>query len=194
MRIVSGGQSGVDQAALDAAMALGISYGGWVPKGGWAENFQDPPGLLRKYPNMVETGASDPAERTKLNVRDSDATIILVQSYDQEELPGTKLTLETAHRLGRPNLTVAVGDLDAAAKLRQWLSDRSEKRPIRTLNVAGPRESEAQGLYAKAKSLLETALRPMLPASDANCHESYATSAAPEALQGCPTCKPETAP
>ena len=194
MRIVSGGQSGVDQAALDAAMALGICYGGWVPKGDWAENFQHPPGLLTKYPKMVETEASDPAERTKLNVRDSDATIILVQSNDQEELPGTKLTLETAHRLGRPSLTVAVGDLDAAARLRQWLSDRCEKRPICSLNVAGPRESEAQGLYAKAKCLLETALRPMLPASDANCHESYAASAAPEALQGCPTCKPETAP
>ena len=191
MRIVSGGQSGVDQAALDAAMALGILYGGWVPKGGWAENFQDPPGLLTKYPKMVETETSDPGERTKLNVRDSDATIILVQSNDQKELPGTKLTLETAHRLGRPSLTVVVGEPYAAAKLRQWLSDRSKKRPIRILNVAGPRESEAQGLYAKAKSLLETVLRPMLPASDANCHEA---SAAPEALQRCPTCKPETAP
>jgi Circularly permutated YpsA SLOG family len=186
MRIVSGGQSGVDQAALDAAMALGICYGGWVPKGGWAENFQDPPGLLTKYPKMVETETRDPAERTKLNVRDSDATIILVQSNDQEELPGTKLTLETAHRLGRPSLTVAVGDLDAAARLRQWLSDRSGRIPIRTLNVAGPRESEAQGLYAKAKSLLESALQPVLPLSDSDCHESGVASAAPAASQGRP--------
>jgi hypothetical protein len=194
MRIVSGGQSGADQAALDAAMALGISYGGWVPKGGFAENFQSPPGLLTKYPNMVEAETSDPAERTKLNVRDSDATIILVQSYDQQESPGTKLTLETAHRLGRPSLTMAVGDPDAAARLRQWLSDRSGKKPIHTLNIAGPRESEAPGLYAKAKSLLETALQPMVPLSSSNCHESYAASAAQELLQGCPACKPKTAP
>ncbi|MGH6795450.1 MAG: YpsA SLOG family protein [Methylocella sp.] len=99
MKIVSGGQSGADQAALDAAILFHMPYGGWVPKGGLAENFPCAPGLLSRYPEMVETDASDPAERTKLNVRDSDATIILVQTIEQTKLPGTKLTIETANRL-----------------------------------------------------------------------------------------------
>ena len=48
MKVTSGGQSGVDRAALDAAIACGIDYGGWCPRGGWAEDFPSPPGVLSK--------------------------------------------------------------------------------------------------------------------------------------------------
>jgi Circularly permutated YpsA SLOG family len=180
MKIISGGQTGADQAALDVAVSLGMSYGGWVPKGGLDEHG---PGLLTKYPNMLEAETSDPAERTKRNVRDSDVTIVLVQSKDQKELPGTKLTIETARRLGRPHLAVVVGDLDAATRLSQWLNDRSGKKPIRTINVAGPRESEARGLYAQAKRLLETVLQPV-PFGAPNCRESDAAASPSISSQG----------
>jgi len=64
MKLISGGQSGVDRAVLDVAEAYGITYGGWCPKGGWAEDFPQPPGLLARYPNLKETPFADPAQRT----------------------------------------------------------------------------------------------------------------------------------
>ena len=73
MKLLSGGQSGVDRAVLDVALARGIAYGGWCPKGGWAEDCPTPPGLLTKYPRLKETPLADPAQRTEWNVRDADA-------------------------------------------------------------------------------------------------------------------------
>jgi hypothetical protein len=143
----------VDQAALDVAILFHISYGGWVPKGGLAENFPYAPGLQNRYPKMVGAETSDPSERTKLNVRDSDVTIVLVQSIDQTQLPGTKLTIETANRLGRPCLIQVVDEPHAAVQLSQWLSDRSREKAIHTLNIAGPRNSQAPELYDGAKSV-----------------------------------------
>jgi hypothetical protein len=73
IKLLSGGQSGVDRAVLDVALARGIAYGGWCPKGGWAEDFPKPPGVLAKYPQLAETPLVDPAQRTEWNVRDADA-------------------------------------------------------------------------------------------------------------------------
>ena len=64
--ILSGGQSGVDRAALDAAIERGLGYRGWCPKGGWAEDLQEPPGLLAQYPHLRETPQADPAEGSAL--------------------------------------------------------------------------------------------------------------------------------
>ena len=61
MKLLSGGQSGVDRAVLDVAIARGIDYGGWCPKDGWAEDLSAPPGLLAKYPQLKETPLADPA-------------------------------------------------------------------------------------------------------------------------------------
>ena len=80
MKIISGGQTGVDRAALDAAIERGLSWGGWCPKGGWAEDFPDPPGLLAKYPRLKETPLPHPLQRTEWNVRDSDAALIIVDA------------------------------------------------------------------------------------------------------------------
>jgi hypothetical protein len=74
-RIRSGGQTGVDRAALDAAVLTGRPYEGWCPKGGWAEDFLHPPGLLTKYPHLMETPSESPERRTDWNVRDSAAHI-----------------------------------------------------------------------------------------------------------------------
>ncbi len=65
--IVSGGQTGVDRAALDFAVERGVPYQGWVPAGGWAEDLADPPGLLARYPVLRATASADPADRTRRN-------------------------------------------------------------------------------------------------------------------------------
>ncbi|MGE5539635.1 MAG: putative molybdenum carrier protein [Gemmatimonas sp.] len=143
--VVSGGQSGVDRAALDAARALGIAIAGWCPRGRWAEDGT----ISADYP-LDESESADPAERTRANVRDSDATLVLI-SGDADA--GTELTVAVAGELGRPLL---VHDLsrDDPGRLRAWLA---QTRPVR-LNVAGPRESNAPGIYARAYALLRDGL------------------------------------
>jgi hypothetical protein len=101
LTIITGGQSGVDRAALDAAIALGIPYGGWCPKDGWAEDFPHPPGLLARYPRLSETPSADPAERTEWNVRDSDACLILTDANGIAASRGTALAHELAPRYGK---------------------------------------------------------------------------------------------
>lgn len=144
-RIVSGGQSGVDRAALDAALAAGIPIGGWCPAGRWAEDGPIP----ALYP-LAETPSADPAQRTRWNVRDSDATLILTP---RPARGGTLLTIEVARALGRPHLVLdPFEDPPAAADgwLRQWDGG--------VLNAAGPRESEAAGVYGRTRAWLATAL------------------------------------
>ena len=129
-RILSGGQTGVDRAALDFALQVGIACGGWVPKGRIAEDGV----ILARYPNLIEAESEDPKIRTELNVRDSDGTLLVTRGSPNG---GSALTLEVATRLGRPLLHL---DLEresvelASRRLLQWLQDVQ----IETLNVAGP--------------------------------------------------------
>ena len=153
LRIVTGGQTGVDRAALDTAIALGLDYGGWCPKGGWAEDHPSPPGLLAAYPGLKETPSADPAQRTRWNVRDSDATVILVDESGAAVSGGTKLAEDTADALAKPSITLDVASPDCAERLAAWLV---VQRP-RTLSIGGPRESEAPGIYDKARRVLTTA-------------------------------------
>jgi hypothetical protein len=155
MKIVCGGQSGVDRAALDAAIALGIPYGGWCPKGGWAEDFPDPPGLLAVYPELKPTPSADPAKRTRWNVRDSDRTLILTGAGGLAVSPGTELTLRYAERIARPHRVVDASDPAAGEAIRAWLDGAPDGL---VLNVAGPRESNAPGIYEAARRVLEAAL------------------------------------
>src|SRR6202789_1948646 len=106
MKLISGGQSGVDRAVLDAALAQDIDYGGWCPKGGWAEDFPEPPGLLAKYPNLKETPLAEPAQRTEWNVRDADACMIIADTGGLEISAGTTLACELAHRSRKPLMVV----------------------------------------------------------------------------------------
>jgi hypothetical protein len=155
MIIISGGQTGVDRAALDAAMARGIAWGGWCPKGGWAEDLPGPPGLLARYRELKETPLSDPAQRTEWNVRDSDATLIIVDRNGLAVSKGTGGAKEWTSHYGKPLLVVDVSQADASAKVAAWLRGQVERfGASMKLGVGGPRESEAPGIYANAYALL----------------------------------------
>ncbi len=155
--IRTGGQTGVDRAALDLAIRRGLPYGGWCPRGGWAEDYPTAPGLLAAYPRLTETPSADPAQRTAWNARDSHATLILVRGGGLIRSSGTVLTRQAAELVFlRPCL---VADPSAAAAIdgaRGWLSRIAAGLGVDelVLNVAGPRESEAPGIYAAAAEFL----------------------------------------
>src|SRR5882724_8999943 len=133
-KIISGGQTGADRAALDFALAHGIAIGGWVPQDRLAEDGRIPD----RYAGLVETASVDLAERTVKNVRDSDATVIVSHGPLAR---GSLLTFQEARRAGKPLLHLDLDGLgidEAAARLRSWLAT---SRPG-ALNVAGPRASE----------------------------------------------------
>jgi hypothetical protein len=155
LKIVTGGQTGVDRAALDVAIELGIPYGGWCPKGGWAEDLPDPPGLLALYPNLRETPEADPAERTAWNVRDSDRLLILVDSGGTGASKGTAFARDCAAALAKPCLAVDLADGDSLAEACAFVG---AAEGALALGIGGPRESEAPGIYAKARTFLRALL------------------------------------
>ena len=159
--IISGGQSGADRAALDAAIERGIPYGGWCPRGGRAEDFPDPPGVLARYPLLRETPSADPAQRTEWNMRDSDACLILVDAGGVAVSGGTALTGELAARYAKPLLVVDVSAADAAGRITAWLAAllaaHAPDASFRFM-IGGPRESEAPGIYGRAKAVLVEAI------------------------------------
>src|SRR5581483_10843705 len=147
MKVVSGGQSGVDRAALDAALELKIPCGGYVPKGRLAEDGPIP----YRYP-MTECESSEYRARTELNVVHSDATLIL---HRGPAFGGTLLTEELCRRHRK---TFCAVDLDdglepAAKKIKDFIREKSPA----VLNVAGPRESNAPGIYAASLPVLRKA-------------------------------------
>jgi hypothetical protein len=146
VEIVSGGQTGVDRAALDTALALGLPCGGWCPRGRRAE---DGP-LPARYP-LRETPSASYRERTEWNVRDSDGTLVLHRGRLRG---GTALTVRLAHAQGRPALTVDLAKVPSAPSVREWIS----RERIRRLNVAGPRESEHPGIHAETARFLSEVL------------------------------------
>ncbi len=155
LKIVSGGQTGVDRAALDVAVELGIPYGGWCPRGGWAEDLPDPPGLLALYPALRETPEQSPGQRTEWNVRDADALLVLTDAAGLAASAGTDFAVACAKRLGRPLLILNVGDEDAVTLARDWIEARDDSF---SLCIGGPRESEAPGIYAQARTFLHALL------------------------------------
>lgn len=141
-KIVSGGQTGVDRAALDAAIKLGIGAGGWCPRGRRAE---DGP-IDDRYP-LRETPSAAYDQRTEWNVRDSNATLILCRG---ETSGGTLLTEKLARRYGRPLLVVDLDSIPSPERACDWLREQG----IRVVNIAGPRESCAGGIYAQSLRFL----------------------------------------
>src|SRR5580704_14722922 len=159
MKLISGGQTGVDRAVLDAAIARGSAYGGWCPKGGWAEDFPVPPGLLTKYPLLRETPLADPAQRTEWNVRDADACMIVVAAGSFAVSAGTELARERAHHYRKPLLIVDLSDADNLKHALLWLRvQRARLGPDLKLGVGGPRESEAPGIYLRATTFMRALL------------------------------------
>jgi hypothetical protein len=149
-KVVSGGQTGVDRAALDVAMELSIPCGGWCPKGRRAEDETIP----AKYP-LQESPTTNYADRTALNVRDSDGTLILARGPLRG---GTALTKTFAERYQRPHLLVDLRHV-TEQQVHDWLTANS----IRVLNVAGPRESSQPGITRQATALLRAVLSSTNP-------------------------------
>ncbi len=151
MQLISGGQTGVDRAVLDVAVERGIDYGGWCPKGGWAEDFPKPPGLLAKYPRLRETPLAAPSQRTEWNVRDADACMIVVDAGGLAVSAGTALAQDLAHRYRKPLLVANLGETGALQHAALWLRvQRARHGAAFKLAIGGPRESEAPGIHAGA--------------------------------------------
>ena len=147
-RVVSGGQTGVDRAALDVALKLGIPCGGWCPRGRRAED-----GPLQGIYPLRETPSSDYTQRTRWNVRDSDGTVVL---YKGSLSGGSALTVEIAQRNHKPCLLIDLCEDSSPEILLDWLKGYK----IRTLNVAGTRESGSTGIYDEACQFLAMCLVP----------------------------------
>ena len=150
-KIVSGGQTGVDRAALDVALDLDVPCGGWCPKGRLAEDGPIPD----RYP-LKETTLPVYPQRTERNVRDSDGTLVLTIGRTKG---GTALTLEMARRQKKPRLVINLHDHPEVKTVRKWILANQ----IQVLNVAGPRESENRGIYSKAVEFLRQLLNPQSP-------------------------------
>src|SRR5262249_28494543 len=148
IKIVSGGQTGADRAALDWAIAHGLDHGGWCPLGRKAED-----GAIPTRYQLKETPTDRWEQRTEWNVRDSDGTVIFTIA---ERLTGGSLTpVEFTRVFGRPCLHVSRrvdGDL-ASGRVRQFVADHR----IRVLNIAGPRASFEPGVGEFVRTTLETA-------------------------------------
>jgi hypothetical protein len=150
-RIVSGGQTGADQAGLEVAARLGIPTSGVMPKGFLTEEGPRP-GLAARY-GLVEAKSPAYAERTERNVLQADGTVVFAAAGS----PGSRLTARLCRQHGKPCLEIP-RDLslgDAAVRLRDWL----EANAIRTLNVAGSRESEAPGIGPFVVAVITEALQ-----------------------------------
>ena len=150
-RLVSGGQTGVDRAALDVALELGVPCGGWCPQGRGAED-----GTIPEHYPLTETPSSDYSQRTRWNVRDSDGTLILASG---EPTGGTLLTLDECREAGKPCLVIDLahgGSLaEAVRAARDWIETNL---PGGVLNVAGPRASELSAVYGPAQAFLRNLL------------------------------------
>ncbi|QDT36501.1 putative molybdenum carrier protein [Stratiformator vulcanicus] len=142
LTIISGGQTGVDRAALDVALELRLACRGWCPRGRRAED-----GVLgERYP-LTETESPDYAVRTKLNVRDSDGTLILFRGVVSG---GTFLTAKFAMERHKPVRLVDLSAPPPAGQVAGWV----KANRIAALNIAGPRESTHPGIAAEAATYL----------------------------------------
>jgi len=149
--VMSGGQTGVDRAALDWAIGHGIAHGGWCPKGRMAAD-----GPLPPHYQLRETESAGYRQRTKLNVQDSDATLI----FNIGELDGGTLnTVRFITSMKKPNRgfqLVQTNTEDVAQAVVEWLTQGR----FSTLNIAGPREEKRPGIYKLVMSVLDNCLKP----------------------------------
>ncbi len=149
LKIVSGGQTGVDRAALDFAIRHGFEHGGWCPLGRRAED-----GVIPPVYQLRETDSPDYDERTERNVLDSDATLIVAR--EKELSGGTAFTKARAEQHDRPVLVIC--ETDGVARGVTALLQFLKRNKVRVLNVAGPRESQAPGMGKFVERLLQAAL------------------------------------
>ena len=141
-KIISGGQTGVDQAALTVAMELNVPHGGWCPRGRRCET-----GRIPEQYQLSEMPSDDYPARTRQNVMDSDGTLIF---YRQRLAGGTRLTYDFAKSVHRPVLLIALGQPSSAESLASWITQHQ----IAVLNIAGPREGSESGIFEEVKIVL----------------------------------------
>ncbi|MBL8888855.1 MAG: putative molybdenum carrier protein [Planctomycetaceae bacterium] len=153
-KIVSGGQTGVDRAALAVAVFLEIPHGGWCPLGRRAED-----GAIPACYDLHETESPNYAVRTEQNILDSDGTLILTRGRISG---GTALTINLAKRMNRPFVVFNLSKEHHYNELREW----AIKNQIRVLNVAGPRESSEPGITPEAEQFLTNALSDFVPSAE----------------------------
>jgi hypothetical protein len=151
-RIVSGGQTGVDRAALEWALANRIPHGGWCPKGRRAED-----GIIPRQFQLEETGSPSYSVRTRRNVRDSDGTVIFSTTAGLKG--GSARTAEFARKLGKPllHLVASSGVICAGSRLKTFL----KQHHIQVLNVAGPRASEEPSTAKFVQAVLSRTLKAL---------------------------------
>ncbi len=145
--IISGGQTGVDRAALDFALRQHIHCSGWCPKGRRSEDGVIP----AEYP-LIETSTELYQQRTRLNVKHSDATLVIT---DGAKSRGTSLTVKLAGSCNKPCLVINSNDDSELKKLRKWL----KRHKPQILNVAGPRGSETGMIYQMAIEILNKSFK-----------------------------------
>lgn len=146
--ICSGGQTGIDRAALDASMELGLLTGGWCPKGRRAED-----GIISDKYDLIETISFDYWERTKLNVIDSSATMIFLPE-NKKKCRGSFLTISYAKKYTKPYFILNMDTFEYEI-VNKWLL----KIKPNILNIAGPRESNYPGIYNEGKEIIRNILK-----------------------------------
>ena len=150
-KIISGGQTGVDRAALDMAIRLGVAHGGWVPKGRLAED-----GTLPSYYQLQEMPTEDYQARTEKNVMDSDGTLLISRGSPTGGTDYTrKMALKHGKQLLHIDLSLGQRLSDAGSLIASWI----EMNRIETLNVAGPRESNDPNIYMDTINIISHALQ-----------------------------------
>ena len=155
--IVSGGQSGADRGAMDAALHCGARVAGWCPAGGWAEDYPEPPGVLALYPQLKETPSSDVIQRTEWCIRDSTCCLAL-SAHAPDVSPGTSAGYAFYDKYAKPHWTFDIDDASSYEQqvdaIVQWLEGFDDD-PI-ALAVGGPRASEYPGIYDIAYGVVES--------------------------------------
>lgn len=146
VKIISGGQTGVDRAALDAAISAGIPCGGFCPAGRRADDGPIP----QQYP-LTETNSRSYPLRTKLNVETADGTLIIISGHADR---GTMLTAQLCRQKLKPLLYIHPEDSFSIHQAAAWINHHN----IQVLNVAGPRESSSPGIYKMALKCLDLIL------------------------------------
>jgi hypothetical protein len=147
-QLIAGGQTGVERAALDAAMQAGVQVGGWCPKTRKAED-----GVIPDTYPLNETFVAEYDQRTEWNVRDSDGTLAIIWGTI---IGGAQLTKGCCDHYQKPFLIVDLNEPNTNFDIIvDWLINNK----IRVLNVEGPRESHCEGIYDKAKLFISELLR-----------------------------------
>ncbi|MGD8702930.1 MAG: putative molybdenum carrier protein [Desulfosarcina sp.] len=150
-KIISGGQTGVDQAALDVAIRMGVPHGGWIPKGRLTEN-----GTLPEHYQLQEMPTHAYEARTEKNVLDADGTLLISRGSPTGGTDYTrKMALKHGKQLLHIDLTLGQRPSDAASLIASWI----EMNRIETLNVAGPRASNDPAIYMDTIHILTHVLQ-----------------------------------